>query len=93
MGFRTISEIQAANERLGHHWFEPGALRFFNSRVGCTVYASRYFVSSEQFDYTSPRLYTVRRANDDGSIDTVGEFQAYRTCAEARQAIKALPVE
>ena len=87
--FESIREIERANQDRGHHFFEPTAKRFFRSRVGKTVYGGRYFVTSEQFDYSSPRLYTVRMANDDGSIETIGDFQAFRTASQARAAIRA----
>ena len=87
--FDTIQEIERANENHGHHFFEPSSKRFFRSRIGETVYGGRYFITSEQFDYTSPRLYTVRMARDDGSIETIGDFQAFRTASQARAAIRA----
>ncbi|MDO8690676.1 MAG: hypothetical protein Q7R39_11820, partial [Dehalococcoidia bacterium] len=50
-----------------------------------------YFVTSEQFDDRSPRLYTVRVCNlSTGDIDTVGKFQGHATSAEARRAIEGL---
>ena len=39
---------------------------------------------------TERRLFTIREAHDDGDIDTVGEFQAYTTLAQAKKAVKAL---
>ena len=36
------------------------------------------------------RRYTIREANDDGSIDTVGEFQAYATAKAAQAEARAL---
>lgn len=33
---------------------------------------------------TRVRKYTVREACPDGTIDTVGEFQQYRTLAQAK---------
>ena len=88
MQFETIDQIKQANDAIGHHWFEPDAMRFFRSRLGQTVYGGRFFISSEQFDYRSPRLYTVRRANDDGSIGTASEFQQFETSAQARAWIR-----
>ena len=82
--YRTIEEIEAANEAHGHHFFESATKRFFRSRIGQTVYGGRFFVTSEQFDARSPRLYTVRRANDDGSIGTASEFQQFSTSAQAK---------
>ena len=91
MGYRTIAEIKAANKRAGYHWFEPASMRFFKSKVLPTVYRGRYFISSEQAPGPfARRVYTVREANPDGSIDTVGKFQGYATAAAARKAINAL---
>ena len=51
--------------------------------------SGKYFWSSEQAP-DQPRRYTVRRANPDGSVDTVGEFQAHATRAAAIRAIQGL---
>lgn len=88
--FKTIEEIREANRRAGLFFFSPDTMRFFRSRVGREVYGGRFFVTSEQFDDSSPRLYSVRRANDDGSIDTASEFQGYTSGAEARLAAHEL---
>jgi hypothetical protein len=87
--YDSIEEIKAANEAKGDNWFSPNTLRFFKSEVYPEVYGERYFVTSEKNDgygYSYPRLYSVRIANEDGSIDTVGEFQAYGSLREARRA-------
>ena len=86
--FVDIDHIKRANDELGHFFFSDGAMRFFNSRIHREVYAGRYFITSERYDAETPRLYTIRRANDDGSIDDVSEFQHYKTAREARHAIK-----
>ncbi len=93
-GFDTIGEIRRANRDSGHHWFEPSTLRFFGSRILPTIYYHRYFISSEQ-DKTidgpaAPRLYTIRHAADNGSVSTVGNFQAYTSAKAAQRALKAL---
>jgi hypothetical protein len=85
-----MAEIRRANRQLGHYFFSPETMRFFRSRVGREVIGGRYFVTSEQFDEVSPRLYTVRRANDDGSIDTASEFQGFTTGREARACAELL---
>ena len=66
------------------YWFEPGTMRFFRSRVSETVYPGGYFVTSEQGP-NGVRRYSVRQCVD-GSISTVGEFQAYQTAAQAHRA-------
>lgn len=91
--FTHIGEIRYENERSGHHWFKPETLRYFGSRIGRTVYGGRYFISSEQDAYgawNGRRLYTIRMANADGTIETVGEFGQYKTAAAARRAVLAI---
>lgn len=90
--FKNMNEIKAANRAIGHHFFDADAMRFFLSRIedGGRVYGGRYFITSEQFEFRGElfeRRYSLRRANDDGSIDTVfGQFQEWETLSEARKA-------
>lgn len=89
------------------HFFDKGSMRFFNSRIAeygyngilCndkeTIYSDLvFFVTSEKFDYKSPRLYTIRRLNrTTGEIITVGEFQAYKTSSGANKKAQKLAME
>lgn len=68
-----MAEVRRANADIGNHWFDADTLRYFRSRVSDHLYGGRYFVSSERGP-GMPRFYSVRRVNDDGSIDTVGSF-------------------
>lgn len=89
--FWDMNEVERANADLGHYWFSPDTKRFFHSRIGDTLYGGRYFISSEcREPGETPRLYTIREANPDGSIDTVGDFQEYSTRAQAVRAIERL---
>lgn len=89
MKFFTMDDVRRANERAGHHWFEPETMRFFRSRVGETLYGGRYFVSSEKGPDGS-RRYSVREAKADGSISTVGEFQGFPNRRQAIAAIRSI---
>jgi hypothetical protein len=90
--YQNIRQIEYANTSTGHYFFSPSSMRFFRSKIASqSVINGRYFITSEQFDANSPRLYTIRIANDDGSIDTVGEFQGYETVEAAKRAAKNLP--
>ncbi len=90
-----IDVIQRLNKNKGHHFFSPDTMLFFKSRAPqVAIYNEKsqpgkaYFVTSEQFDYGSPRYYTVRVCNmTTGDIDTVGKFQQYTTSKEAYRAI------
>jgi len=86
--------IRANRNSTQPHFFSPGATRFFSSRypqTGIVRNNKAYFITSEQFDYESPRLYTVRVCDmKTGIVDTVGEFQQYRTRARAQSAINRI---
>lgn len=93
MHYEFMSQVRHANSQAGHHFFEPSAIRFFDSRVGSTVYGGRYFITSEQFHnrgYSKPRRYSIRTISENGSIDTVGDFQQYNSWATAKRAIDHL---
>ena len=89
---RSIEQVKADSAKAGKYFFSPGAMAFFNSRIETDTWERRgggeYFVTSEQYDDTSPRRYKVRRAFADGAIGTVGED--YTTLDEAVAAIAAL---
>lgn len=88
--FETIEDVKRANAACGHHFFDATTLRFFRSRIGRTLYAGRFFVTSEQFEDGWPRLYTVREAMPDGSIETLGKFQGFETREAAVAAVRRL---
>lgn len=90
----TMRDIRRANADAGLHFFDPGTMRFFRSRIGSDVFEGPggiYFVSSEQFRPGYPRKYTVRRFDPaDGSVETVGDFQAYGALRAAKAKARAL---
>jgi hypothetical protein len=69
----------------GSHFFDPGSMRFFRSRL-CQVVKTLpsgvvYFVTSERFSAETPRMYSVRRWDGVGSVETVGMGYARRVDA------------
>ena len=96
----TITSIKNRHEG---SWFEPGSLRWFNTkfpkRCCYPVPGGAFFISSEYSKgvYIStgwipdgPVRWTVRFCSEeDGSIATVSEFQEFETLQEARDAAKA----
>lgn len=102
--FKTMAEIKSANLRINHHWFDKGAMRFFDTRIETGVIKGKYFITSEQYHDSGchgwscnrngscgPRLYTIRIAFSDGSVDTIGDFQQFATKRDARKTINRLP--
>jgi hypothetical protein len=92
--YTSLNEIRYEAKRAGSHFFDTDTMRFFGSRVLPTVYGGRYFITSEQDHYgNGAKAYTIRIALADGHIDTVGDFQAYATRAQAVSAVKRLVAE
>lgn len=85
--FNTISQIIRANRDGGRYFFSRNAMRGFNSRVHDAVYGGCVFVTSERNDMPycapQPRVYTVRIAMEDGSIETYGSLGDYATRSQA----------
>lgn len=94
VGFKSLDEIRAKNAEIGHHWFSPKTLAFFDSRIMKDLHLGAFFISSEMDNYVSEprREYTLRGAKPCGCVETVGEFGAYATLKEARRALYALTV-
>jgi hypothetical protein len=87
--YNTITEIKNASKENGGFFFDKGTMKFFNSRIGKKVYYGKYFITSERYDDSCPRKYTVRICNDDGSIDSVSTFQQFSSIKEAEKWMTA----
>ena len=90
-GRTTIEDVKRINKEKDRHFFDRDTMRFFRSKVERDALRfgqlidDKYFITSEQFDSSSPRLYSVRGFNlKEGSIDTVGEFQEFSSKLKAR---------
>ena len=90
-------EVRRRAEKGAPHFFDKDTMRFFSSRVSELMWkdANRniWFITSEQDKGTtqhagSTRAFTVRKIDESGDINKVGEFQGHSTLSEARQAIK-----
>lgn len=86
--YKSIEEIEAANEAIGQHWFSPDTMRFWGSRVDDEIYpvgGGAYFVSSESSPWDK-RVYSVRFAHASGRIRTVGDLGEFPTRKQAHHA-------
>jgi len=85
----TIEDIKRNNKKAGFHFFCKETMRFFNSKIETGLYKDNTFITSEQFDYKSSRVYTIRKAVDVGeSIKTIGEFGQFETLEKAIKEIE-----
>ena len=79
---RAIYQIRAHNQNNGYYFFNENTMRGFKSRVHSDVYGGCVFVTSEKnssWRFDHPRAYTVRMITENGSIETIGEFQGFDT--------------
>lgn len=85
-------DMQTVVKRHKGHWFSDGAMAFFDTILDSEAYqrddGNTFFVTGEQYENLG-HLWTVRKQNPTGAIDTVGDFQKYGTKEEARTAAKA----
>jgi hypothetical protein len=89
--YNNISEIKAANKAIDNHFFDAGALRFFNSKVYPEIIHGNVFITSERYDEISPSLFTVWCALSNGAIETISKFQAFSSKSAAIAYAKRLP--
>lgn len=87
--YRSIEEIKATNVAHGGYWFSDGAMSFFGSRISKEVIGGCLFVSSEEFP-SGGRRYSIRRADQRGTIMTVGDFGQYATLDQAKRAARRM---
>ena len=83
----TISEVKSIIKSKGHHFFDKDTMKYWGTRIETSVFKNGCFVTSEDNYNKTERLYTVRRF-DGESIDTIGEFQQYKTKESAREAAR-----
>lgn len=98
--FETLSEFKRYNEAQGFHFFDDDTMEGFRSRIETDLIADEYFITSEakSFPHRLPnggmsedeRGYTIRRACDDGSVDTVSEFNEFPCLEDARETLSEL---
>lgn len=88
--FTTLAEFKTLNRSTGRHFFDRDAMKFFNSRIESGLIGGRFFVTSEKMDEYAPRLYTIREAMDDGSVQDANGYQRYHSLEAARLAVRLL---
>jgi len=93
--FNNMVQIKKANEAISHCWFSEATMNFFNTNIESGVFYGKYFITSERHPGKS-RHFNIRMANEDGSIDTIGDFNKFSTLAAARNELERIvnePVE
>ena len=91
----TFTEFIQANKDANKHYFDADTMRFFRSKlVRDSWNGDGLFITSEQFvgsQGAAPRAWSIRRGNlKTFDVDSVGEFQQYKTLHRARTALAEL---
>ncbi len=87
--YDSMEEIQQANRKAGRYWFSPDTMEFFETIIESEVIAGQYFISSEKPPHV-PRAFTIRRANEQAHISTIGTLCEFPTLAAAELAMEEL---
>ena len=95
-GFQTIpmATVKALYDRyVGGHWFDRSTMTFFGTKLPGYAYVAgdgHYFITSERSP-SGKTAFTIRHQNKvDFKIETVGDFHAYDTVAQATETLVEL---
>jgi len=87
--YKSIKEIVEKNKKINGHFFDKMTMGFFNSGVvNQKPVKGKYFFTTEAVREYCRKRYTVRRANPDGTIDTIGPFYKWDTLEDAKLFLK-----
>lgn len=96
MAMESIDDIITVHKVAGGNWFDFDEMKYWGTQAHDHVVSEgekgSYFISSEPDFYGEDRRFTVRYCTMKGKISTVGEFRAYATEREAKDAIASLMV-
>lgn len=88
---KTLTNFKQLNLKHDGHFFDRGAMEFFNSKIESSLIDETYFITSERRLTSDPKKYTVRKCDwSNGDVITVDAFNSYDTLSQAKKAIKAL---
>ncbi len=89
--FSSVEDLERTNRGNGGRFFEPSVMQAFSSQIETQILPGNYFVTSERFPRVEgaafPRRYTLRRATNNGAIQTIGGYQAFDSVQDALAAI------
>lgn len=87
----TMDDVKRNNRESGQFFFSPDTMKFFKSRIESGLLKEKYFITSEQAEKWSPRLFTIRKYDPtEHDIRTVGGFQEFKTRKDAEDEINGL---
>ena len=86
--FKTLADFKRAHKAAGGHFFDRGAMRFFESRIESGLLRGGYFITSEAYGDGTPRFYQVRQIDESDlrNVETIGDH--HETREDAMDAVR-----
>lgn len=87
---KNMNDVITMGKANGYnHWFSDGAMKHQSSVLESELHHGKYFLTSETDgpNNLGERKYSIRQTDEDGFINTVGNFQEYETRAKAATAM------
>jgi len=92
--FWRMYMLENYNRRFRYHFFDSSTMRWFHTRIQTIPpYGGRVFVTSEKFSWDSPRKYSVREIQANGSIQCIKGFGAFTSRQSAHHFAEAYASE
>lgn len=97
--FKTISDMKRAVKDSGSHFFDEFYVNMLHTKIEGPLLSGSYFITSEYMEDPTERKYTARYFTEPKAEgqryedETIGEFRAYDSLAEARAAVYGFLVE
>jgi len=82
----SIAALKRLNEANGGCWFDAGSMEFFGTRIESDIIRGSFFITSEQPPHGA-RKYSIRSFDEQGSVETVGNFCAFASKEDALAAL------
>ena len=80
--FMNVSHIVETSRKHNHYYFDEKTAAYLQSKYYQHVFHYCYFISSEIYPHHDPNgeeLYTIRRADEEGSVVSVGPLGRFKT--------------
>jgi hypothetical protein len=82
----TFAQMEKANKTINHHWFDKGAINFFNTVFETSPNRFNLFITSERYNENQPKKYSLRWFNQNNSkVYTLGNIQQFETIDQAQK--------
>jgi hypothetical protein len=88
--FKNMTDVIAANQRLGQHWFSKGAMEFFNTVIETDLIDGRHFITSDRMEIEDKKRYAIREVDSLGRVQTIGNIRDFASVKGAEAYIETL---